>query len=68
MAKAQASAEKDARAKLAEAEKVSLAEAEKWRVDLEAAEAARVELEKLLTEKQANAVCFTADMVEALNR
>ncbi len=66
--RAVAAAEADARKRLAASEQVALAEAEKWNADLNASEAARVELERRISAKQAKAVCFSSDMVEALNR
>jgi len=66
--KAVAAAEADGRRRAEASEVVALAEAEKWRAELDAAEAARVELERRLSEKQAKAVCLPASMVEALNR
>ena len=59
---------KDAAKKRDASEALGVSAAKDWAAELAASEAARVEIERRLTEKQAKAVCFPAEMVEALNR
>lgn len=59
---------KDAAKKRDASEAVGAGAAKELAAELATTEAARVELERLLTEAQAKAVCFPAGMVEMLNR
>jgi hypothetical protein len=66
--RAENAALKDAAARANASETVGVDAAKEWAGKLAASEAARVELETMLTAKMAATVCFPSSMVEALNR
>lgn len=66
--RAENAALKDAAEKHKASEAVGAEASKEWTDKLATAEAARVELERMLTARMAATVCFPSSMVEALNR